>query len=268
VRAQYEPWIGHEDLDAVTVGTKLAFTANRDLRFYGKQFRLGSLLYPTGLAYMDYGIFMPLDAIRDMIIVSKTKAVQSLTITPDEISSILVKVKKDYDAHAVAKEIEASLPGVKTIITRDLIEDVRKDVEVAIWGVMALGVLCWIMMLVLMALVFTMSVNERGRELGILRAMGATKTHVFGLIMSEALILSGTGAVVGAFVSLFAILNFKFLIAKTVGNLHFLWPSSLFILSLAIGCILSIVLSSAMTALYPAIKISLKEPYDAIHEGM
>jgi putative ABC transport system permease protein len=109
---------------------------------------------------------------------------------------------------------------------------------------------------------------DASRELGILRAIGATKTHVVSLIMSEALMLSCVGAVAGAFLSLFAILNFKYLIAKTVGNIHFLWPSSLFIFSLAIGCILSIVLSSAMTALYPAIKISLKEPYDAIHEGM
>jgi putative ABC transport system permease protein len=267
VAGRYPIWKGHEDLDPVTIGVRLSMTANRDLKFFGKQFRLGALISQTGLALIDNSIFVPLESIRDMVLVSKTKSLQPLTIAPEEISSILVKVRNDYDSHTVARVIEASLPGVKTIVTRDLIQDVRKEVQVAVWGVVALGGLCWVMMLALMGLVFAMTVNERSRELGILRAMGASKTHVFRLLLSEAVMLSGIGALVGVGLSMGFMINFKLLIIRNLGNINFLW-SPVILLILGSACILFILLSGVLSALYPAVRTCMKEPYDAIHQGM
>jgi len=264
----YPPWVGHENLDPVTIGWKLILTDNKSLRFYGKQFRLGALLSPTGLGFMDNAIFMPMDSIRDMIVVSRTKSIQGLNISPTEISSILVKVGNEDDIHKVAKDIETAIPSVKTIITKDLIQDVRKALEAAVWGVMAIGILMWLMMLALMGLVFSMTVNERSREIGILRAMGATRGHVFQLLISEASILSGVGALAGIGLSLSLIITFSKLIIRSLGNIAFLWPSPGYIGFIGVMCFLFIVISGAASALYPAIKTSLKQPYDAIHEGM
>lgn len=266
--AAYPPWQGHESLAPVTVGSRLALTANKDLKFYGKQFRLGYLLAATGSMLIDKSVFMPIETIRDMIRDSQTKAVQPLKVAPGEISSIFIKVKKDHDPHQVAKEISALLPGVKTIVMKDLIQDVRKEVEVAIWGFVALGFLCWIMMLVLMGLVFAMTVNERSRELGILRAMGASKFHIFFLLLTEAVLLSGAGAVVGVGFCTGFIRNFRLLIIRHLGNIDFYWMSPDTMLLIGLVCVLLIVVSGALSALYPAIRTCMKEPYDAIHQGM
>ena len=268
VIAQYPPWTGHENLDPVTVGMRLALTPNKDLKFYGKQFRHGYLLAGTGSVLLDNSIFMPIEAIRDMVRVSQEKSQQPLKIAPGEISAVLVKVRKDADSHKVAKDIETALPATKAIVMRDLLQQVRSEVEVAIWGTMALGVLCWVMMLVLMGLVFAMTVNERARELGILRAMGASKFHVFSLLLTEAIMLSGMGAVVGVGLCTGLIRNFRLLIIKYLGNIDFMWmsPSVMFLLGLI--CVSFIVVSGALSALYPAIRTCMKEPYDAIHKGM
>jgi putative ABC transport system permease protein len=268
VIAQYPPWKGHENLDPVTVGMRLAMTPNKDLKFYGKQFRLGYLLAGTGSVLIDNSIFMPIEVIRDMVLVSQEKSQQPLKIAPGEISAVLVKVRKDADSHKVAKDIETALPATKAIITRDLLQQVRREVEVAIWGTWALGFLCWVMMLVLMGLVFAMTVNERARELGILRAMGASKFHVFSLLLTEAIMLSGMGAVVGVGLCTGLIRNFRLLIIKYLGNIDFMWmsPSVMFLLGLI--CVSFIVVSGALSALYPAIRTCMKEPYDAIHKGM
>jgi len=41
------------------------------------------------------------------------------------------------------------------------------------------------------------SLNERRREMAILRSVGARPAHVFGLLLSEALLLAGAGVVLG-----------------------------------------------------------------------
>ena len=268
VIARYPPWTGHEDLDPVTVGMRLAMTPNKDLRFYGKQFRLGFLLAGTGSVLLDNSIFMPIESIRDMVRVSQEKSQQPLKMAPGEISAVLVKVRKGADPHKVAKDIETALPTTKAIITRDLLQQVRRDAEAAIWGTVAIGLLCWVMMLVLMGLVFAMTVNERARELGILRAMGASKFHVFSLLLTEAVMLSGIGALVGVGLCTGAIRNFRLLIIRYLGNIDFMWmsPSVMFLLGLI--CVTFIVVSGALSALYPAIRTCMKEPYDAIHRGM
>jgi len=113
-----------------------------------------------------------------------------------------------------------------------------------------------------------MTVNERARELGILRAMGASKFHVFSLLLTEAIMLSGMGAVVGVGLCTGFIRNFRLLIIKYLGNIDFMWmsPSVMFLLGLI--CVSFIVVSGALSALYPAIRTCMKEPYDAIHKGM
>jgi putative ABC transport system permease protein len=142
VIARYPPWTGHEDLDPVTVGMRLAMTPNKDLKFYGKQFRHGFLLAGTGSVFIDNSIFMPIEAIRDMVRVSQEKSQQPLKIAPGEISAVLVKVRKGVDSHKVAKDIETALPVTKAIVTRDLLQQVRRDAEAAIWGTVAIGILC------------------------------------------------------------------------------------------------------------------------------
>ncbi len=52
--------------------------------------------------------------------------------------------------------------------------------------------------MVLIGLVFSMAVNERRREIGVLRALGATRGFVFRSLLAEAGILALSGGIAGA----------------------------------------------------------------------
>lgn len=269
------PWtqrrhtVSKEQLDEVTIGIQTLYsTEGAIMRFYGKKFKISGSLEETGIGFLDYSIFMTIDAARDMIARSATDAEKPLYIGSDQISSVLVIAGREFDVHRVAADIEKSVPGIKALITKDVIAAVRKDTEFAVWGVLTVGASFWVMMLIMMGLVFAMTVNERERELGILRAMGASKVKVVQLILMEAMILTGAGAAAGIGLALAVIISFKKLIIAALGNIPFMWPSSLYIGSIGMACLLLMLLSGIAAALYPAIKNSRTEPYDAIHQGM
>jgi len=93
---------------------------------------------------------------------------------------------------------------------------------------------------------FSMSVLERGREIGVLRATGMTSRQVWGMVVIEAGILGVVGAVVGAVAGL------------AVGALLVLWSSGGFGLAfdppwVSIGLAVCFgVLVSITAAIYPA----------------
>ena len=59
-------------------------------------------------------------------------------------------------------------------------------------------VLTVVLSLALMALVFWMAVHERSRQIGVLRALGATQRFVLLSYMTEAVLLALAGGLVGA----------------------------------------------------------------------
>ena len=216
------------------------------------------------MGFLDSVLFMTMDTARRMIIESKTKSLQPLTIGQDQISSILVRVSRDHDIHTTAVAIEVAIPGVKAIETGEFITAVRKDAETAVWGVMVVGVMCWMLMLALISLLFMMLVNERARELGMLRAMGASQNQIFRLIITEALLMTGTGCIAGVAVAGTLLLNFKQLIIVTVTGVPFHWPQPVVLVWIGATCILLLTVTGTGAALYPAFKSCKQEPYDAI----
>jgi putative ABC transport system permease protein len=179
----------------------------------------------------------------------------------------MVKAASGSDIKAMAGKIEASFKGVKAIRTNDMISSVKREIEASLWSVMAAGIACWAMTIMLIGLVFAMSVNERQRELGLIRAMGATRFHTLRLILMEASIICGAGGFAGVSIGLGTIVTFKRLITHSLGNITFLWPSPVTIASIGAACILVMSVSGALAALVPALRSCRKEPYDAIRQG-
>lgn len=260
-------WKGTENDPPLMLGSRLRVLTNKEAVFYGKQFRVGSVLDPLGMGLVDFGIFMTMDAARDMVKLSQTRSKKPLAIRPDQISSVLVAVEAGADVRSVAKTIESSVSGVKAVSTRDMISSVRRDVEGSLFSVTAAGIACWIMTLFLMGVVFAMIVNERQRELGLLRAMGATGAHTLRLIVYEAAILTSAGGLAGVAAGSILIVSFKTMISKMLGKLVMLWPSPVYIGLIGLGCVLLAVVSGSVAAALPALRTYRKEPYDAIRQG-
>jgi putative ABC transport system permease protein len=257
------------EYDPILVGANTLYaTEGMFINFFGKRFKVKSAAAKTGFKFIDFSAFMTMDVARSMITVSKTMAGLPLEIDKEQISSVMVKIAPDADVDQVAARIENSVQGVKAIVSRKLVTAMRNDVEASLWGIIAVGIISWAMTLFLMGLVFAMIVNERQRELGLLRALGATRKKLIRLILYEAAILSAIGSTLGIMGGTVALDRLKKLIIMLYGTeIPFVWPDAIYIFLAAIICELAIIISCTATGAGPAIRCANMEPYETIRNG-
>ncbi len=221
---------------------------------------------PTGMKFFDQSVFMTMDAAYDMAANSKTKSLQPLTLDKDKISAVLVQVQEGMTPERVAIRIEHDIDGVKAIASDEVISTVRRQLGGLLKGILAISAVLWGLALLMMGFAFYMIVNERQRELGLLRAMGAKKSHVFALIIAEAVIISVAGGLIGMAIGSTLILSFKKLIMHSL-KLPYLLPSPGVLIELITGAVLFSIITGLLSSLLPAVSASRMEPYEAIRKG-
>jgi putative ABC transport system permease protein len=121
------------------------------------------------------------------------------------------------------------------------------------------------MSLLLIGLIFLMATNERHREIGVLRALGASRGTVFRSLLAEAAILALGGGLTGIVLSALAIYLFRNLIV-TLAGFPFLFPSLLDLLPLALGGMAVVLIGITIAALIPALRVSRQDPALAMRE--
>jgi putative ABC transport system permease protein len=268
------PWVSYshasavENAASVIVGTTTLYSVEGTyMTFFGKLFHMVSSIPPTGMGFLDDSIFMALEDARDMVRISQERSSSPLSVAPDQISSVLVKVRKRADVTAVADAIASVVPGVQVIQVPDLTVAVRQDIGASVWGIVAAGVASWLMTLLVVGLTFSLAVNERRREIGLLRAMGATKGHVIRLFILEAMIVTLPGALLGVLGGWLILGGYRQVASADLGVLTFLPPSPYVLASFALACVTAIVASGTLAALAPAVRSARMDPYEAIREG-
>lgn len=252
--------------DDIIVGRELPTAEGRELIFYGHPFKVAGVLAQTGMTYLDNSAFMTMDSAYKMAAESSKVAKETLDVTPDQISTVLVKVADGFSPQRVAVKINYAVGGVKAIASNEVISTVKEHLSKLFTFLFAIGGIVWAMSLLLIAVVFSMIVNERQREIGLFRALGAKKGFMFRLIMTEASILTTLGGLIGVVCGGVVVISFKNLIMAKL-NVPYLWPSNLFMAELSVGCILVALVTGILAALYPAVISARMEPYNAIRKG-
>ncbi len=99
------------------------------------------------------------------------------------------------------------------------------------------------------------AVMERTREIGILKSMGASRSYIVAIVLSETGLLAAVGIAlgIGGSFALSGVLNARFPTLDFVINIPYVWKS---IVIAFVGALLG--------AFYPALKAARKDPIDAL----
>jgi putative ABC transport system permease protein len=264
------PWLNQELSGGLRMGEVVggafisATEGKQNIRVFGYLVTLKANIEPTGTG-LDQSMFFTLDTARDIARISVTQAEEPLTIPDNQVSAVLVKVKPGSDPHEVAVQIYRSILGVVPIESANLFQSSRKQLASLLKTVLFLLGLIWALSVALIGLVISMAANERRRELGVLRAIGATRRFIGQSLLVEAGILAFCGGAVGIFLTVLVIYLFRKLIVVSLG-LPFLLPSpGALLLEIAAGMFLAL-FSVFLAALFPAVKVSRQDPAIAMRE--
>jgi putative ABC transport system permease protein len=265
-----EPWLLRTIGQGLKLGEVVGGThvfvpeGEQNIQLYGYFVTLKANMGPTGTA-LDQSMFLTMDTARDIARISQTMAVQPLEIPEGQISSVMVRLEPGQDPEAVALEIMHQVPEVTPIASPDLFRSYRQQMGSLRTAIVAMMGLTLALSVAMIALVFSMAANERRRELGVLRAMGATRTFVFRSLLAEAGLLAMAGGLAGIGLVVLATYLFRSLIVHTLG-LPLLLPSpGALLLEVLAGLALALV-SITLAAMLPAYRISHMDPANAMRE--
>jgi putative ABC transport system permease protein len=181
-------------------------------------------------------------------------ALQDALQTPDKCTWIYVKVRNPEQAVEVARRIDERLPGNKIQITRDIVTNIEKNIPyLGVFLRVLVGLSAVVSMLVVMLAMYT-TITERTKEIGILKALGASRAFIVGEIEKEAVLISVGGVVAGFAVSFLV----GYLIQHAYGLLfEYSWEWGL--TAAVIG-----LLGGALGALYPAVRAANLDAVSAL----
>jgi putative ABC transport system permease protein len=160
-----------------------------ELRNYN--FTVGGTLQKKGtpgITNFDYWVFIPLETARTIY---KTS----------ESDLIFVKVYDPENSEEIAKEIENLFPPYKITILVPLtfIKQVDSILNIVQLFLMAIASISLLVAGIGIMNITTVSVMERTREIGILKAIGAKSRTVLAIFLSEALLTGIVGGLIGIF---------------------------------------------------------------------
>jgi putative ABC transport system permease protein len=203
------------------------------------------------LPYRVTGIYAPESGARVKMSLS---AMQEALESPDKCQYILVKCRDGVAEQLVAQRIREALPEFKIQFTREVFTSVEKSIPyLSVFLRVLVGLAALVSALVVMLAMYT-TITERTREIGILKAMGASRGYIIGVIEKEALLISALGLVVG-----FAVAHLCRLLIENVYGLAFEYSWTWAITAALIG-----LLGGALGALYPAVRAANLDAVSAL----
>lgn len=268
------PWVeekmeGPLQIDDAIVGGSNSFAVGDKIFFYGQNLRVYGKLGRTGVGLYDNAIFIDMEKAYSMAEEShKIPGVSPLKIVRGQISASLVQLEVGAKLPFISFTISKN-PDVKVITAGNIITSVRQNLVALFSSTLVLSVVLILANTLMISAIFSTIINERRRELGLLRAIGARKVAIFRLILYEATLLTGFGGFLGVAFGIVIMRIYERTIIFNLKSLNmpYLWPSSTSIILLALAAIGIAVVVGIVGTFYPALRGSKLHPYDAIRAG-
>jgi putative ABC transport system permease protein len=247
------------------VGSDTGFRAGDNITWKGLRLQAIASLEPTSSS-MDRTVFFPIQTAYKLSLSSEANGTSSAIFKPGQISALLVKLARGTTEGEVGRRVSATLSSYVVIYGAIATKQVSLETRgIASYEFLLAGLL-GTSVLILTASLMSMSVNERKREFGLLRSMGATKLGISRLILGEVGIVSFSGSLLGLAVGAAVFVVSEFYLSNAY-SISFIAPSypeafGFMLEAMTLGMIIGI-----LAAIYPAYRASRMDPYQAIARG-
>jgi putative ABC transport system permease protein len=278
-----------EPVDGLIAGGALPIRLGETVSVCGMPMRVSGRLGKTGVGPFDESYFLSFDALAEVVSFCRRSEMRSKLPAPaqidgvptpasmphadvcsgdlklDRVSAFLLQLSPGAKVDEVKFGL-AKLPDVKIVEGNGVLTSSRQALSTLLIGMAVFTALELTALLILLALLFSAIVQERYREVGLLRAMGAKPNQVMTIILAEAAVITGLGGLAGLGFGAAVLLTF----ARSLGfyfallGVPFAWPAAVV---LETGAVLALVFSivlGLLGAFVPAWRARRMAPYALI----
>ena len=274
-------------VDGLIAGGALSAALGEIVSVCGMPMRLGRRLGRTGVGPFDESYFLSFDTLADVVSFCRRSETSAKSAAPvkaedaiagmrhadvcsgdlalDRVSAFLLQLSPAAKREEV-KFALAGLGDVKIVEGNGVLTSSRQALSTLLAGVAVFTLFELAALLILLALLFSAIVQERYREVGLLRAMGAKPNQVMAIILAEAAVITGLGGLAGLGFGAAVLLTF----ARSLGfyfallGVPFSWPPAAVLEAGAVLAIVFSVVLGLLGAFVPAWRVRRMAPYALI----
>lgn len=222
--------------------------------------RVGDTVSIRGTAYRVVGIYSMKQVFGDVASMLPLITMQASERKPGTVTLVAVKVTPGASIEQVRQRIEARYPNLTTVRLASEFGRVDRTIDYLNAARSGATIIALLIGIIIVMNTMLLSLVERIREFGLLRALGWTRRRLVALVMGEAIGISLLGAALG--VGLAFLLTFTLTRASPLqGFLQPEYSASTFVTALysAVGI-------GVIASLYPALRAGLLRPGVALRK--
>ncbi|MDR2055757.1 MAG: ABC transporter permease [Desulfovibrio sp.] len=216
--------------DEIVVGSKIITSVGDRLFFFGKTYRVAAKMAPTGMG-LDTSVFMPLETLYTLIrgnpylpkLLENPHFLQKLDPPEAYISSVAVKVNPEASPRAVGNAIMlacAAEYNLDQVVAENIVAETARRLHGLSASVYWVATGIWLLAVLVISLVFSVSASERKHEMSLYRLLGARRSWVAKLLRWEAFFICAGGALAGILAASCVIFPFSTLIFDSLKLPH------------------------------------------------
>jgi putative ABC transport system permease protein len=266
-----QPWL-EQHLDRplrkgdVIIGGRREEALGSELLIFGWPLTVYGKLGKTAVGTHERGLFIIFATLADMRATMQQICGSQGALEPDKISGVLLELAPGAKTQQVRFAVLANFPGVKVVSGESMLTSIRQGLTLLLGGVLALMAIMFASTGLMVSVLFSAIITERRRELGLLRAIGARRNQIVGMLLMEAGLATAVGGLAGCLLGLLLMRVYERSLVYHLDNMGipFLWLPAGTTSLIALACIALTSLIGATGAFYPAWRASRLEPYALI----
>lgn len=266
-----EPWIASSISRApadgeVVVGNMVAGNVGSEITLFGRTYRIAARLDRTGMGF-DTTVFLTMNTARGLLRTAKNAAVTNFE--PGSVSSIMVGIAPGLELKEVANAILGNFAldyNLDIVVSKNMISDIAKKLSGLSFLMHVLTAVFWLTAAGVLYLFFSLLLNERKREFGLFRILGATRGKLVRIVLCEAAAVSAAGGLAGVFAALALTLPFHRHITLSLELPYLAVPLPTMALLGAVTLAMAMAVGP-LASLHSAIRIGTGDVYLTVRSG-
>ena len=220
-----------------------------------KNLSVGDNITIDGEEFEIVGIYETGDANMASAVFTSINEVAEINDDYDSISNIYVKVVSGQDPQEVADRIDElygdNITTVSSVMEMEQMADMLNMLKASSWGISLLAIVIGALGIINTML---MSVFERTREIGVLKAVGWSNRKILTMIVGESLVITIVSAIIGSVIGVVATTFLAPMMDLTPA-----FTPDIFVQAFVVAIVVGII-----GGLYPAIKAVKLPPTEAL----
>ncbi len=247
--------------DQAVAGPTTGFSVGDEVHYRGLGLKIVALLSPTNTS-LDQTVLFPLEAAYSVPAITGSQNGTSRRV----VSAVMMKLAPDASPNAVESEVKNFVGNFRVVEASGLVSRVRVDTT----GIASYELLAEVIMaasvFLLMGLVFSMTTNERSRQLGLMRSLGATNRFIFANVLKEAGLTAAIGSTLGLALGVVVVYFGEGFLVATF-NTALIGPDFSESLVLILRSVTLGIITGTAASVLPAWRVTRRDPYEAIRKG-